>query len=96
MAPTGSSGLSATEKAGPTPDKCRGHSDWKNAISFGDARQRSDARSRPERFQNAAREAAQAIALIWSRTLGPEGLQAEAIGEDFMDAAVTFFERTEA
>jgi hypothetical protein len=44
----------------------------------------------------AACEAAQAIALIWSRTLGPEGLQVEAIGDDFMDAAVTFFERTKA
>jgi hypothetical protein len=39
-------------------------------------------------------EAARAIASIWSRTLGPDGLTVEAIGADFTDAAVTFFERT--
>lgn len=37
-------------------------------------------------------EVARAIAAIWSRTIGPEGLVAESIGSGFDDAAVTFFE----
>lgn len=37
-------------------------------------------------------EAARVIATIWSRTLGPEGLVAEAVGGGLDDAAVTFFE----
>jgi hypothetical protein len=37
-------------------------------------------------------EVAHSIAAIWSRTLGPEGLLAEAIGSSLDDAAVTFFE----
>lgn len=41
----------------------------------------------------AALEAARVIAEIWARTLGPEGLVAEAIGDGFEDAAVTFYQR---
>jgi hypothetical protein len=37
-------------------------------------------------------EVAHAIAAIWSRTIGPDGLVAESIGSGLDDAAVTFFE----
>ncbi|MBK9260712.1 MAG: hypothetical protein IPM54_12950 [Polyangiaceae bacterium] len=37
-------------------------------------------------------EAARLLATTWSRTLGPEGLAAEAVGSNLDDAAVTFFE----
>ena len=40
----------------------------------------------------AAVEAARVIAEIWSRTLGTEGLIAEAVGTGFADAAITFYE----
>jgi hypothetical protein len=43
----------------------------------------------------AALEAARAIAQVWNRTLGPDGMVAEAIGETFEDAAVTLHERTQ-
>lgn len=36
-------------------------------------------------------EAARTIAMVWSRTIGPEGLITEAVGGDLDDAAVTFF-----
>ncbi|HRI63322.1 MAG TPA: hypothetical protein PK156_03770 [Polyangium sp.] len=37
-------------------------------------------------------EAARILASIWSRTLGPDGVAAEAVGICFEDAAATFFE----
>lgn len=40
----------------------------------------------------AAVEAARFIAQVWCRTLGPDGLTAEAEGMGLSDAAVTFFE----
>jgi hypothetical protein len=40
----------------------------------------------------AALESARVIAEIWTRTLGPEGVVVEAIGDGFADAAVTFYE----
>lgn len=40
----------------------------------------------------AAVEAARVIAEIWSRTLGAEGLIAEAVGSSCADAAITFYE----
>lgn len=36
-------------------------------------------------------EAARVIAQIWSRTLAPEGLVAEAFGTDYATAGVTFY-----
>jgi hypothetical protein len=48
-----------------------------------------------ETSDEAALEAARVIAQVWNRTLGPEGMVAEAIGETFEDAAVTFHERTQ-
>lgn len=38
-------------------------------------------------------EAARVIAHIWSRTLAPEGLVAEAFGTDYGEAGVTFYRR---
>lgn len=40
----------------------------------------------------AAVEAARVIAVVWSRTLAPEGLIVDRVGSDFSDAAVTFYE----
>jgi hypothetical protein len=40
-----------------------------------------------------ALEIASAIASVWTRTLGPEGLTVEAEGTTFDDAAVTFFDQ---
>jgi hypothetical protein len=40
-----------------------------------------------------ALEIASAIANVWTRTLGPEGLTVEVEGATFDDAAVTFFDQ---